>query len=521
MQSSDIHGVSAQPAGEINDRIWWMILGLLVVAGLFFRLNWFGDYTFPINDGALFVVIAEAIQANGMLPPTEYDFNGHTLPLGYPPLALWLVAAISSVTGADTVLVATWYPFVMNMIFVGGFIVFLRAMKLPWLVLVVAAAIFIFQDRTFKFLIMGGGITRGTGAALAILSWVATIKMLEEARPMRVLAAILLCGLTILSHLEFGITSATGITLLILMANRSSTERLLLLFTVGGGAFLVILPWLNWVLSTHGLAPFSSASETSGWCFPCSGRKVLELGMFPWYIMIPAALGVVELARQRQNFWIILALAIWFITPRHAPSPLVIPNAVLAAYGLLFMFRLVSEGLEAWENPTDGHNITLLSTPLSTATFLALFAATITTLGATREMYERTGMETLPREIREVMVWVDDSLPENSRFVIFTGEPWATDETAEWFPYLTSSLGLSTAQGLEWAGPNVFTDKLRQLSILTSTAACTGLVENTIEAFPTAEYLLAVRLKECYDDDPRYTALHRNEWAAVYRITAR
>lgn len=518
MHNADIQSVRATPEGEVDTRVWWAIIAVLFGAGILYRLNWFGDFSFPINDGALFVVIAEAIQANGMIPPTEYAFNGEVLPLGYPPLALWMVAMISGLTGAEPVLVATWYPFTMNLLFIAGFIALLRTMRLPWLVLVVAAAIFIFQDRTFKFLIMGGGITRGTGAVFAIWAWVAALRMLDDPRLGRVLATIALCGLTILSHLEFGITAATGITLIVMMDSRPLAQRIRLLFTVGTGSFVVILPWLVWVLGAHGLDPFRSASETSGWCFACSARKALEFGMFPWYIMIPAVLGAIELARQKQFFWLALALAIWFITPRHAPSPLVIPNSVLAAYGLLFLFRLVGEGMAAWNRPTDGRQITLLSTPLANAAFLSLFAATITTLGATREMHERTGMETLPREIREVMGWVDTNLPENSRFVIFTGEPWATDETAEWFPYLTSSLSLSTAQGLEWAGPGVFVDKLAQLSILTSTAACTGLVENTLEAFPTAEYLFAVRLKDCYDADPRYVELHRNEWAAVYRI---
>ncbi|MEL7462095.1 MAG: hypothetical protein AAFX45_02140 [Pseudomonadota bacterium] len=518
MYNADIRDIEAAPAGEVDTRIWWTILGVLFAAATVFRLNWFGDFTFPINDGALFVVIAEAIIANGMIPPTDYAFNGEVLPLGYPPLALWLVAALSRLTGADPVLVATWYPFAMNLVFIAGFVALLRAMRLPWLVLIVAAAIFMFQDRTFKFLIMGGGITRGTGAVFAIWAWVAAVRMMDDPRLVRCLATLALCGLTILSHLEFGITAATGITLIVMLSDRAPGERLKLLVTVGAGSFAIILPWLIWVLGAHGLDPFRSASETSGWCLACSARKLAELGLFPWYIMIPAALGVVELARQKQYFWLLLALAIWFITPRHAPSPLVIPNSVLAAYGMLMLFRLVGEGAAAWTTPTDGRQITLLSTPVSTAAFLALFAATATTLGATREMAERTGMETLPREIREVMAWVDTNIEPNSRFVIFTGEPWATDETAEWFPYLTSSLGLSTAQGLEWAGPGVFVEKLGQLSILTSTATCTGLVENTLQAFPTAQYLLAVRLNECYRDDPRYTALHGNEWATVYKI---
>ena len=131
MHSAEIGELRPVSAEDVSDTTFWTVLSILFIAGVLFRLNWFGDFAFPINDGALFVVIAEAIIANDMILPPEYDFNGYTLPLGYPPLALWFVAAISKLAGIDLVLVATWYPLATNFVLIAGFVGLLRAINLP------------------------------------------------------------------------------------------------------------------------------------------------------------------------------------------------------------------------------------------------------------------------------------------------------------------------------------------------------------------------------------------------------
>lgn len=518
MTNAEIGAVRTPVERDTESVAYWAIIVGLFAFAVSFRLMWFGDYTFPINDGALFVVIAEAIMANGMVPPTEYEFNNYTLPLGYPPLALWTVAAISQISGLDPVVVATWYPFATNLALMVGFVAFLRALKLPWMILILAATLFFFQDRTFKFLIMGGGITRGTGAMFTIFALWATVRMLETPRLSWIVSVAVLCGLAILSHMEYGITAASGITLLVLLSSRPFLQRAGLLVAVGAGSFALILPWLTWVLSAHGLSAFSAASETSGWCLLCTTQNAARAAFLPWYLMIPGIIGALELARQGKHFWLIYALAILVLTPRHAPSALVMPNSVLAAYGMYHLYRLLKEGGQAWSTHTNGSQFTLMSTPMTNAVFVALTAGVWTMIGATISNFQLTGMETLSRDTRAAMNWVDQNIPAGSTFVVYADEPWATDETAEWFPYLTSSYSVSTAQGLEWVGGGYFKEKLKVLRRLEMQSACTGLVETTLDAFPGAEYVFAIERMQCFDGDPRFEEALRRPGIGVYRI---
>jgi len=55
------------------------------------------------------------------------------------------------------------------------------------------------------------------------------------------------------------------------------------------------------------------------------------------------------------------------------------------------------------------------------------------------------------------MQWVKENTPENSQFLVLTGEPESMCESsAEWFPALADRTSLSTLQGREWVLGNKF-----------------------------------------------------------------
>ena len=64
---------------------------------------------------------------------------------------------------------------------------------------------------------------------------------------------------------------------------------------------------------------------------------------------------------------------------------------------------------------------------------------------------------------REALNWVAENIPQNSGFVILTGEtePFA-DSVAEWFPVLAKSISLSTIQGYEWMPNKLFLKKMNE-----------------------------------------------------------
>ncbi|MGK2965671.1 MAG: hypothetical protein ACSLFM_08680 [Tepidiformaceae bacterium] len=65
----------------------------------------------------------------------------------------------------------------------------------------------------------------------------------------------------------------------------------------------------------------------------------------------------------------------------------------------------------------------------------------------------------LPSEERDAMAWVAAETPEGARFAVITDATrWSSDRSAEWFPYLTGRVSVSTVQGLEWVRGDAFED---------------------------------------------------------------
>lgn len=55
------------------------------------------------------------------------------------------------------------------------------------------------------------------------------------------------------------------------------------------------------------------------------------------------------------------------------------------------------------------------------------------------------------------MAWVAAETPEGARFAVITDATrWSSDRSAEWFPYLTGRVSVSTVQGLEWVRGDAF-----------------------------------------------------------------
>jgi len=64
---------------------------------------------------------------------------------------------------------------------------------------------------------------------------------------------------------------------------------------------------------------------------------------------------------------------------------------------------------------------------------------------------------------RSAMNWVANNIPQQSRFVILTGESEAFgDSVSEWFPVLGKSVSIATIQGYEWMPDKLFQTKLNE-----------------------------------------------------------
>lgn len=74
-------------------------------------------------------------------------------------------------------------------------------------------------------------------------------------------------------------------------------------------------------------------------------------------------------------------------------------------------------------------------------------------------------------EERLVMQWIRENTPDESAFLVVTGETNGfCDSTSEWFPALTGRRSLATLQGNEWLKGNAFGEFIGDIQVMQACA---------------------------------------------------
>lgn len=460
------HAASDGPGAQAIDRRWFLlVLGIACFAGVVERFVWPGSIDFPLGEGGLFVLFSEQILAHGFGLPERIQWNGLSMPMGYPPAGFYLAAAVAKLTGLDLLTVYHVVPRSLNLLAVPAFCLFAARLTRDRVVFACASLLYALMPESVMWQITGGGLPRALGALCALLALaLACPGQRGRDRPSQI-GAGLLVGPAILSHLEWGLFAAFGVTL-VSLARRPFRGAVNATALIGSVALLVVLPWLLLILSRHGLAPFLSSASGSSWSLGDFSRRLLTGNVFASTLTLPALLGVYRLIRLRDGVLIAWAPLILLTTPRMGMSSgLAIPTALLAGYGLReagdMLAGLLSDPRnQQWRRRLPNFVETIAGfQPLTLVLFL-FFAATLLT--NTQWMFmSREMIRPVERSERDFMKLVGARSDPGDRFVLVTDAgAWFLDRIAEWFPYLAGRESVTTAQGLEWAGPGAFTDRL-------------------------------------------------------------
>lgn len=148
------------------------MLLVTLMAALAFRLYLLFAYDFPINDGALFLEFIRATTATFPSLPTEVAYNGLLLPFAYPPLSFWMGALLTKL-GFDSLALVRVLPILMNMAYVLLFALLLLESGRSRTFTALAILLFAVNLRSFEWLLMGGGMSRGLGSLFLILALLA------------------------------------------------------------------------------------------------------------------------------------------------------------------------------------------------------------------------------------------------------------------------------------------------------------------------------------------------------------
>jgi hypothetical protein len=497
--ASDIFRKSDERAGG---RSATLLLGLALAAAIALRLYLVAAADFPIGDGGLFLEFIRGTA--GVFPkiPTTVTYNGLAIPFAYPPLSFW-TGALLTVLGFDALGVVRVLPILMNIVYALLFALLLLRSGQARIAAALALGFFLVSARSFEWLVMGGGISRGLGSIFLLLALHAIGIPGSERRPPLPARQLVLAGAAvggaILSHLEWGLLATASVVMALVLGCRTLRDFMRSCIISGATAFILIVPWAATVLGTHGLEPFLAAGQTSQSGLTNSLEQLIWLiraNIFNTFI----ALGGAALLWRRQFFWIVFFLLCVFVTPRHGPTPVVLPLCVFVGEGVVAAFRLL--------------RLVAPSRVVATGNTGILFAAVL----VAQVVHERTErlqiFRPLSAEQRGAMAWVRENHP-GARFALSTSPAWQTDSSAEWFPVLAGATNTTTVQGREWLPKGAFRDREEKVLALKASKSCGALLRN-LAAFEPPQFIWAEAMAHCFSA-PAYTTVFRNADVIIFR----
>lgn len=405
--------------GRMNAVSPWVWTGLAVVLAV--RMVPVLVAGFPIGDGGLFAAMAGDIRRADFGLPLVSSFNDAHIPFVYPPLGLYILAAIPG----DPIAAERWLPVVWSLTAVGAAWLFAREITTAR---TAAFATIFFAAMPITWAIEGGGVTRGLGFTLLLLTcWCAAVTTRQQSF-VRGAATGVVAALAVLSHPAVGPALVSLVALLLVFRWSAGGARALAFAAVVGG--IAAAPWFWLVVTRHGIGPLLAGAIAHD-----QAPAILRLIAFgPTWLgpldvtLVAAMVGLAAVIRRRS--WLIPA---WII------ALLIVPSGE-GRYSALAWALLAAEGVVAIAPLVTESRVRRLGAVLGVgALVLASYLAGIQRFRA------------LPAEIQMAMAQVAQITPAGSTFAVRTG---ALDERVlDWFPVLAQRVSIGTYMGLEWTSP--------------------------------------------------------------------
>lgn len=506
----------------------------LVVAGALRMRALTSD--FPLNDGGMFYTMTRDLQTAGYRLPSVTTYNHASIPFAYPPLGFYLTGFLDSATPMSLFTAYRLVPFASSLLTVIAFAWLAAAFLGTRRATLFATVMFAVLPLSYRWMIMGGSVTRAPGFLFAILALRVAVDMYREARfSWRVPALGVLAALTLLSHIETAWFLAVTLVLFGCLVGRPRAG-VTHLAMAGLLSLALAAPWWAIVVTRHGLGPFEAAMKTGNWSYVGPLLSLLQVTRaepgFP-VIAALACLGIIlELARRRYLIpgWVLVGGA---VDPRAFPNFSAVPLAILAAIA-------VCELLEVLSQYATGVRGSRLSGPFVPPAWLIPSALAIGLIFAALSSYASNRLldTAVTADERGAMTWVASNTPENARVLVVTGEEWSFDRSAEWLPTLTGRRSVATVQGTEWLGGGAYhrsneqASDLRKCAFLTPDCLITWQ-DQTHNAF---DYVYITKaeprqgllfenqdccagLRVGLKNDPSYAVVYDGPGATIFKLT--
>jgi hypothetical protein len=431
----------------MTDRAAGAALLLAVLLGGLVRALPFLGGDFPLNDGGLFLVMTQDLQAAGYVVPETTGYNGLEIPFVYSPMAFYLAGILNDVFGVSLLDLFRILPYVFSVAMIPAFFLVARQLLRPSEAGIATVA-FALLPRTWEWLIMGGGITRSLGFLLALLAMASAIRMYREPKLRWIVATGMLAALTALAHPQAAVFLALSLLVLLASIGRSWAGLRALVLAGAVGA-VIIGPWLAVLLVRHGPEPFTSGTANAG-------GGVLGIILFLKLRFTGApfmdVLGIIGFA----GFAVALAQRRW-MAPAWLVLTLLVDSRGGATFAMLPMAMLVGIALSAGSRAME---VSVSATrPLAAIRGhpgLAAAAIGLVVMAVAMNQgviaKDDSPVHPVSPDQRAAMEWAGRELPSDSRLAVVTAETWERDQVSEWLPALTEHSSVATFQGFEWLG---------------------------------------------------------------------
>ena len=461
-------------------------LTLLILAiglGIAVRISPVLSVDFPLMDGGMFYAMVRDLQASRFVLPFFTSYNAAHIPFAYPPLALYLAAAIQSLTGWRLEEIFRWLPFSLSLATIPAFYALSRTMLRSERASAAAVIAFALLPETGHWNLMGGGLTRALGSLFAILALRSVYLMYTRGRRRDVVLSIAFAAAAVVSHLQWGWFVAYSAGLMFLAFGRNRRGLLNSLY-VGLGTLALTSPWWAAVIARHGPSPLLAASQ-HGWPI-LSGLSSLILtgGTEEYFVPVlafAAILGALVSLRDRRYWlpaWTLMTFALdgWV-----ASTAAVVPLALLVGIGIADVLWPLLAG-------TLGGDAQLGRTP-NAAPRRSFAARWVMVLLAAYAVFAVVGaqavsLSALSASERDAMRWISRETPPSSRFLVVTSERWPVDRSSEWFPVLAQRVSVGTVQGSEWLPSGEFARRVEANDDLRTCRGRRSRLPGTLDSRP-------------------------------------
>lgn len=440
-----------------------LILFIIFLAGFFLRFRYINGAEFPLNDGGLFYQMTRELITNNFKLPEFSTYNLNNIPFAYPPLGFYVTGLISQILSVDLLQVFIWFPFLSNLLAIPVIYLLTKRLLKKDSSALLATALWTVCLPSFKWLIMGGGVTRSLAYTASFASLYLFVTYLENRKYKHLIYAFLLGGITGLSHLEIFWVLCLSISVLWFYYKQTPLKRTIRDLAIYYlGCILVMSPYLISVISYHGVSPFLAGFGTGGFDMI---KQVFNLILFnfteEYVFTVIAALALIGLfyrVTQRQNCFVTWLFVILFLDPRSVNRSILIVVSILAAVAIEEIIIPALRNGVGTEQTLDHYqglkNANSKHTDRNKQHILfvsAFFVLQLFLLAYFQYYDEISPTQKISQNEFAAFKWItQNTTPDNTFLVLSSSLNWETDQVSEWFPALTDRKSVSTVQGSEW-----------------------------------------------------------------------